>query len=170
MRKVKLGLAILVVPALMLACQKSPAEKQAEINKDMRKEQVDHAKDMAEIQRDEKDTTDRAKEMNKEQREHAEEMTDLQKEAFLVDANRELDRIDHNIDALKEKAKSLTADSKKEIDAQIEVLENKYDAVKKDIDDAKAKSGNELYRLKQNFEASLRQLEDSYNELAAKVG
>jgi hypothetical protein len=64
----------------------------------------------------------------------------------------------------------MTGEAKADIDRQIEVLENKYDAVKDDIDDAKAKSGNELIRLKQNFEASLRELEQSYNDLAARAG
>ena len=170
MKNLKIALAILAVPALMLACQKSPYEKKAEVQKDMRKEEVDHAKDMAEIRRDEKDPIDKRQELNKETREHAEEMTDLQKEAFLVDANRELDRLDHNIDALKEKAKAMTGDAKKNIDGQIEVLEKKYDVVKDDIDTAKAKTGNELFRLKETFEASLRDLEQSYNDIAAKVG
>ena len=165
----KLGLAILTAPAVMFACQRTPAEKKAEINEEMREEQRDHAKDMAEIRKDEP-ARDQPKEINEESREHAEEMTELQKEAFLVDANRELDRLDKNLDALKDKASRMTGAAKTDAEAQIEVLENKYDAIKDDIDEAKAKTGNELYRLKQNFEASLRDLEQSYNDLAAKVG
>lgn len=170
MRKFKLGLLVLAAPAVMFACQKSPAEKKEEINQDMRAEQRDHAKDMQEIRKDEPNPAERAEEQREESREHAEEMTDLQKEAFLVDANRELDRLDRNIDALKEKAKKMTGATKDETDRQIEVLENKYDAIKDDIDEAKAKSGNELIQLKQGFEASLRELEQSYNDLAAKMG
>jgi hypothetical protein len=88
----------------------------------------------------------------------------------LVDANRELDRLDRNINTLKDRAGKMTGDAKADMDRQIDVLENKYDAIKDDIDEAKAKTGNELYRLKQNFEASLRDLETSYNDLAAKAG
>jgi hypothetical protein len=170
MRNLKIGLAILAVPALMLACQKSPYEKKAEVQNDMRKEEVDHAKDMAEIRRDERNVVEEQKELNQETREHAEEMTDLQKEAFLVDANRELDRLDKNLDALKDKAGKMTGEAKKDIDVQIEALENKYDAIKDDIDEAKAKTGNELIKLKQDFEASLRDLEKNYNEVAARAG
>src|SRR5690349_271851 len=143
MKTWKLGLAILV-PAVMFACQKSPAEKQAEINQEIRKEQVDHAKDTAEIRKDEaNDPQERAEELNEEHREHAEEMTDLQKEAFLVDANRELDRLDRNIDTLKDRAGKLSGDAKASLDKEIETLEDKYDAIKDNIDDAKAKTGNE---------------------------
>jgi hypothetical protein len=167
----KLSLAVIAAPAIMFACQKTPAEKQVELTKDMREEQRDHAKEVAEIRQDERnDPAEMAREINEEGREHAEEMTDLQKDAFLVDANRELDRLDRNIDALKDKAGKLEGDAKKGLESQIDVLENKYDVIKEDIDEAKAKSGNELYRLKQGFEASLRELEQSYNDLAAKVG
>jgi chromosome segregation ATPase len=169
MRKWKLGLAVLV-PALIFACQKTPAEKKQEISNEMAKESVDHAKDTAEIRKDESDPVDRSKELNEEHREHAEEMTDLQKEAFLVDANRELDRLDRNIDSLKDRAGKMSGEAKADLDQQIEVLENKYDAIKDDMDEAKAKTGNELFRMKQNFEASLRDLEQSYNDLAAKAG
>ena len=60
--------------------------------------------------------------------------------------------------------------AKSTIEAQIDILENKYDAVKKDVDTVKDKSDAELNTMKQSFEASLRELEKSYNELAAKVG
>jgi hypothetical protein len=170
MRNLKIGLMILAAPAVMFACQKTPGEKKAEINEEMTEEQRDHSKDMAEIRKDETNPNERAEEQREESREHAEEMTDLQKEAFLVDANRELDRLDRNIETLKEKAKNLTGAAKDETDRQIAVLENKYDAIKDDVDDAKAKTGGELMQMKQNFEASLRELEQSYNELAAKVG
>ena len=169
MKNWKLGLAILMAPAVMFACQRTPAEKKAEINKEMREEQRDHSKDQAEIIKDEDNAAERNKELREENAEHAEEMTDLQKEAFLTDANRELERIDHNIEALKDRADKMSGDVKKELDSQIDLLERKYDVVKKDIDDAKARSGNELIRLKQNFEASLRELEASYNDLAARA-
>jgi hypothetical protein len=170
MKSLKLGLIALCAPAVMFACQRNPAEKKAEIREEMREEQREHAKETAEIRRDETNPSEQAKELGEEHREHAEEMTDLQKEAFLVDANRELDRIDRNIDMLKDKASKLTGQARAEIDSQIEVLENKYDAVKDGIDDAKAKTGDELIKMKQDFEASLRELEQSYNALAAKVG
>lgn len=169
MKTWKLGFAILV-PALMFACTKSPAEKQAKVTEEMRKEQVDHAKDIAEIRKDEKDPQERAEELIEEHKDHAQEMTDLQKEAFLVDANRELDRLDRNLDALKDRADKMSGEAKASIEGEIKILENKYDVIKDDIDTAKAKSGNELYRMKQNFEASLRDLEQSYNSLAARAG
>jgi hypothetical protein len=169
MRNIMLGLAILTAPILAAGCQR-PAEKQAEIRKEKAEEQLDHQKDLTEIRRDEKKPAEQAKEIREEEREHANEMAELNRDEFVARANTELDRIDRNIDALKDRAGKLSGDAKATIEAQIDVLENKYDAVKKDLDTVKDKSDAELGTMKQNFEASLRELEKSYNELAAKVG
>ena len=115
-------------------------------------------------------TLEAAQKEVKEVREHGEKMANLEKDAFLADANRELDRIDKNIESLKNRAGTMTGEAKKNVNAEIEVLENKYDILKRDIDDAKVKSGDDLVRLKNSFEASLREIERSYNEIAAKAG
>src|SRR5262245_55092533 len=67
MKNWKLGLAILAVPAVMFACKRSPAEKKAEINKEMTQEERDHAKDTREIAKDETNPTERTEELQKEQ-------------------------------------------------------------------------------------------------------
>src|SRR5687767_13163495 len=139
MRNIMLGLAILAAPILAAGCQR-PAEKQTEIRKEKAEEQLDHQKELTEIRKDEKNPSEQAKEIREEERDHAEEMAELNREQFVARANGELDRIDRNIDLLKDKADKLSGDAKATIEAQIDVLENKYDAVKKDLDTVKDKS------------------------------
>lgn len=96
--------------------------------------------------------------------------TTTERDAFSMSAKQELDRLDRNLDQLKERASRLTAQEKATVDAQIEALENRYDAVKKSVDDLGARSDAELSELRQTIESSMRDLQRSYEELAAKLG